>query len=149
MCTSAWSDPQILAVTDLAFDGGEDKPAGFIGVPVILLTLVLNQALLQRIEQGGQAASTVVHRSQRQVEPMTAQVLKESIGRPAEVGFVQQQSHPHREVEKVPGTISASMPRQADNVPATFSLALYLPHSLQQTATICRASRASCFRVIP
>jgi hypothetical protein len=65
---------------------------------------------------------------------------------PVRVSFL-----PLLEVEKAAGTFSASMPRQAENIPAAFDWTLYLlhSHSLQKMASICRASCASFFRIIP
>jgi hypothetical protein len=53
------------------------------------------------------------------------------------------------EVEKAARTFSACRGIDAENVPAAYFWAFYSPHSLQQTTTICRASYACFFRIIP
>ena len=57
-------DPQGPAVADFTFDRGENQPARLVGVPVLLLLVVLDQLLVDRLEQRGQPLQSLGQRAQ-------------------------------------------------------------------------------------
>src|SRR5512135_3391532 len=96
-------DPQVPAVADLPVPGGEDQPAGLVGMPERLLLTVFHQVVVHRLEQGQQPLQAVGERPLRQAQALRAQVLQQPVSGAVEEELVEQDRDPDRDPEEALG----------------------------------------------
>ena len=109
-------DPQIPAVPGLPLPGDEHLPTRLVGVPQRLLSRAFDQRLIQRRKQRLQTLQAVGDGPQRQIQAVQPPCFQQTVGRPLQQVFVEQDFHPQRHADLALGHDARRRRRRHDGL---------------------------------